>query len=138
MDETAVRQHLKEVQQRLAVLDEEREVLLSLVRGYEGWLRLQGNSAGPQLTLGVTVQKKNPTAPKGTTSLRGAVLRAIKDAHGAPLHSKEILRRIQALGAKTEARNPVAIIDLTAYSLANTDGQPIKKVGPRTWRWMGQ
>ena len=139
MDEQAVRLHLSEIQQRLRDIDEERDVLLNLLKGYEGWLRLRGSKNGSQLSLHgeLTARVVRSTKPKGKVSLRGSVLKVIKEARGEGVHSSEIWRRVQALGANTAAKDPHAIIDLTAYSL-KSGGHPVEKAAPRTWRWTGK
>jgi hypothetical protein len=139
MDEQTVRQHLAEIRMRLDELDQEREVLLNLLNGYEGWLNLYTSRDGQQAVLmeAPPVRPRQPrNRPKGSVSLRSAVLHVLREARGAPLHTREILLRAQQLGARTTGKEPLGVTDLTAYSL-NKTGQPIEKVGPRTWRWAG-
>ena len=130
MEEKTVREHLAEVREALKKNEEEREFLLSVLRGYEGWLRLRGSN-GRQLEF--VESKAGPSAPKGTVSFRSAVLTVVREAHGEPLHSKEILRRARAMGATTTAKQPEAITDLMCYSLKKN--YPLEKVAGRTWRW---
>jgi hypothetical protein len=131
MEEKAVRKHLDEVKEALKANEDEHEVLLALLRGYEGWLRLHGSNGEAQLPL--VEAKRSATAPKGAVSFRRAVLAVLKDAHGEPLHTREILRRAQMMGAATAAKQPDAITDLMCYSLKKQ--YPLVKTGPRTWRW---
>lgn len=135
MDEQSVRSQLLEVRKTLARNEEEHEILLSLLNGFEGWLRLHANGRSPQLTLPLETTQAR-TAPRGEISLRSAVLQVLKEARGQPLHSKEILVRATALGAATTSKDPVAIVDLTAYSLQK-GGATIEKTGPRIWHWAG-
>ena len=133
MEEKTVRTHLDEVKGALKKNEEEHDVLLSLLRGYEGWLRLHGSNGAAQLTL--VEPKPRVTTPKGIISFRSAVIAVIKEAHGEPLHTKEILRRALSRGATTAAKQPENITDLMCYSLMKD--YPVAKVAPRTWSWKG-
>ena len=134
MEAKTVRLNLEEIRGALARNEAERDVLVTLLKGYEGWLRLNPEALDPpQMSLPLVQQRlPGPTIP-GTPSMRGAVLRVLREARGEPLHSKEILRRVTALGAVSNAKNPLGMMDLLAYSLAKS--HPMKKVGPRTWRY---
>jgi hypothetical protein len=133
MEAKTVRLNLEEIRGALARNEEEHDVLLSLLKGYEGWLRLNPEASAPQMSLPLAEGRTPRPATPGTISMRGAVLRVLREAHGEPLHSKEILRRVTALGAMSNAKNPLGMMDLLAYSLAKS--HPMKKVGPRTWRY---
>lgn len=135
MDAKSVRSNLSEVTAQLARNEEEHEVLVSLVRGYEGWLRLNPDPQPPtQMIALFEPDRKNPgSQPKGSRSMRGAVLQVLKDARGETLHGREILARAIALGAATDAKNPLGAVDLMAHSLKRS--HPVFKVGPRLWRW---
>ena len=126
MDEKTVRIHLEEIQKSLERNDAEREVLITLLKGYEGWLRLHGvangHSPSDQLPLPVEVDVGPGWRPTVTAILQ--------EARGEPVHSKEILVRAKARGLKTSAKNPVSAVDLTARGLPN-----VEKVGPRLWKW---
>lgn len=133
MDAKSVRSNLTEVTAQLARNEEEHEVLLSLVRGYEGWLRLNPDPA-PQMALPpLEAAPRKGSQPKGSRSMRGAVLQVLKDARGEPVHGKEILARAYQLGAATDAKNPLGAVDLMAHSLKKS--HPVEKVGPRVWRY---
>lgn len=146
MDEPTVRRQLAEVQAALDGIEQEREVLLSLARGYEGWLRLHGlngqkpakpslqASAKRRITKGSVGRAVEQVV--GELSYRRAVLDVLKEARGEPLHVKEILNRARAKGANTKAKDPVGITDLLLYS-SEKQGQPVRKSGPRTWKWEG-
>lgn len=135
MDAKSVRLNLTEVTTQLARNEEEHEVLISLVRGYEGWLRLNPDPQPPTQTIGLFEPegKAARSQPKGSRSMRGAVLQVLKDARGEPVHGKEILARAYQLGAKTDAKNPIGAVDLMAHSLKKS--HPVEKVGPRVWRY---
>ena len=126
MDEKTVRIHLEEIQNSLERNEEEREVLVTLLKGYEGWLRLHGATNGHaepgQLVLAVEVDEGPGWRP--------TVSAILQEARGEPLHSKEILARARIRGLKTNAKNPVSAVDLTARSLPN-----VEKAGPRLWKW---
>jgi hypothetical protein len=137
MDGASVRAQLDEIRYALQQNGEEREALLSLLKGYESWLRLHPE-AEKQMSLPlaqVPTPARKETPIVGTTSLRGAVLRILKEAHGEPLQTREILRRALELGARSGSTNPQGAVDLLCYSLVKS--HPVVKVGPRTWRWAG-
>jgi hypothetical protein len=127
MDSDTIRKQLDEVKTALKRNEDEHRVLVSLMQGYEGWLRLNPGAA-VQLTL--TTER---VQAQGGISFRGAVLRVLKEARGEPLNVREILVRAQGLGAVTGAKNPLGAVDLVAYSLAKNHS--VEKVGPRTWRY---
>ena len=143
MDESAVRKQLDELRNELARFDDERNVIVSLIRSYETWLRLRGKDDGSIAPVlpGLLPPEEVPVAVVANgndalgPSFRGSVLRVIQEAHGEPLHAKEILRRVEALGAKTTAKNKLSVVALAIRSLM--DKQPIEKAGPRMWRWAG-
>jgi hypothetical protein len=148
MDESSVRENLSQLRNELARFDDERNVLVNLIRNYETWLRLRGKDVGggPPIvirapTIDATATVTMPTlrtkdAPaEGGPSFRGSVLKVLRDAHGEPLHAKEILRRVEAAGATSAAKNPLSVVALAIRSLSKN--QPIQKAAPRTWRWAG-
>lgn len=129
MNEIAVRDHLSELKARLELLDEERGVVIDLIRGYEGWLRL--HARGPVEMPGMIPGKK---VTRWKLSIRQAIIKTLKDAHGEPIHAKEILRRISEMGVRPNAKDPAGVIDLSCHSLKK-GGKPIERSAPRTWRW---
>jgi hypothetical protein len=135
MDTKSVRSNLTEVTTQLARNEEEHEVLVSLVRGYEGWLRLNPDPQPPpqMIVMFEPEGRGSSSQPKGSRSMRGAVLQVLKDARGEPVHGREILARAIALGAATDAKNPLGAVDLMAHSLKKS--HPVEKVGPRVWRY---
>ena len=139
MDAKTARAHLAEVQAQLARNEDEHEVLISLARGYEGWIRLNPEPAPPssQMAPLFEPESRGRSQQKGSRSLRGAILQVIKDARGEPITTREILPRALALGAATAAKNPLGAVDLMAHSLAKGKVPRIEKVGPRTWRYRG-
>jgi hypothetical protein len=145
MDESTVRKQLEELRTELSRFDDERSVIVSLIRSYETWLRLRGKDDGVVATpplpgllpldepkVVVITESDNDAGP----SFRGGVLRVIREAHGEPLHAKEILRRVEALGARTTAKNKLSVVALAIRSLS--ERQPIEKAGPRMWKWAGE
>jgi hypothetical protein len=136
MKESDIRSQLEEVRTALKANEDEHEVLVSLLKGYEGWLRLRGDKNGAsqlQMTVVAEIPPKKGKL-KGTVSFRSAVLKAVQDARGEPLHVREILSRARAQGAITAAKDPEGITDLMCYSLKD-HGEPLKKVAGRTWAW---
>ena len=131
MDEESARKMLDEFKGQLAKNEEEREALIALVKGLEGWLRIHATITQQTLFEGSLPAGK----PKGTVSLRRAVVEVLKEARGEPLHVKEIFRRVSAKGARTGAKSPLGAIDLTCYSILKYHPKALEKVRPRTWRW---
>lgn len=142
MDEIAVRAQLGEVQDELKRNQEEREMLLTVARGFEAWLRLRGRSVRatpiePKVGAADTdVAKTDATnRPAGTISMRAAVLQVLQDAHGEPLSTDEILARARRMGAETRSARAASIVDLIAATLRNRYQQPVERVQPKVWRW---
>ena len=134
MNEEQVREHLTEVRKELAQIDALREPLLALVKGYEGWLRLlqNGSAVGRQIPFAEAQPgRRRQRTPKGSISITAAIAQVLHDAHGEPLHVKEIWRRAVVLGARSDAKNVEGITDLTCHRIKEAE-----RVEPRTWRWV--
>ena len=142
MDAATVRQHLRELNDRLADLEQEREVLRNLVNGYEGWLRLKGGASvnPPSEPQKVDAPKRaRPSSrQKGAISFNSAVLQVVKEANGQPVDGREIVARAIGLGAKTEAQRPERVADLMLYSHRKRGQRNLERVAPLTWRWTGE
>ncbi|HUF53926.1 MAG TPA: hypothetical protein VMR52_09165 [Dehalococcoidia bacterium] len=139
MDAETVRKQLQEVQAELQRVEATREVLVNLVRGYEGWLRLNEKGAvGVQASLlspeAERATKKRSNRTQGTMSVRGAIIQVLKGAHGEPLHASEIWKRAFNLGARTEVAEPKDLVDLNLISLRKRYPE-IQRVEPRTYVW---
>ncbi len=128
MSEEGIRKQLDEVGRALTRNETEHEVLLNLLKGFEGWLRL--NSNGPQLTMTLPAPARKAAAQrlKNPMSFRKAVVKVLQEAHGEPLKEEEIWRRIQDLGVRTTSEKPLGWVGF----LARKSGA--EKVAPRTWR----
>jgi hypothetical protein len=136
MDAKMAREQLRELHDALGKLDEERDVYLSLINGYEGFLRLHGEGRSPLPPASkVAPRESGSHTPQGKLSLRQAVLQVLTEAHPHPVHVKEILARVTAMGAVTNAKSPEKVIDLVAYNLKTRSGKPIERVSPRSWRY---
>ena len=141
MDEQTLRDRLTEARGELARLDTEREATVEYMRAMERLLKLKGPG---QLRLGITLPPPPGSAKlirvvsgKGAPSMRSTVLKSLREAHGEPLHAKEILARAQAQGASTNSKDPEAVVDLMGYSLKRSHPE-VEKVAGRTWRWAGE
>lgn len=152
MNDSAIRGLIEEFRTDLAALEQRRTALLDGIKALENVLA----TAAPASANGNAVPTIAPSwvpvpsvvadetqpyqarpghsATKGTISLRRSIRQVLLDAHGEPLTADEILRRIEAMGARTEAKDPVGVVDFAAYSL-KLSGLPLEKVGRRTWRW---
>ena len=122
MDEETIRTQLREAQASLERNTEEREAILAMVKACEGWLRTFAKRTLPlPFASEPAPQPSQPrprasNEPRGEISMRSAVLKVIREAHGEPLHVREILHRARALGAETAGKNPEAIVDLIALT----------------------
>lgn len=137
MDEQAVREQLNEVRESLTRNEEEHEILLSLLKGYEGWLRLHGmqngHSSPPHYQIPLEQEGSGRGGqPKGAISFRQGVRQVYREARGEPLTQSEAWTRMQVLGVKSEAKSPIGLIGLTARTFETE----IEKVDTRTWRWI--
>ncbi len=135
VDETMIRRQLAEFQSRLARLDDERGALLDIVKGYEALLRATSDldhiSTGP-ITFPKPAVRSANSKPVGEVSMRSAVAQVVREA-GGPLHTKEIMRRAQAMGATTNAKVPLSVVDLVLINLQKKGRA--ERTAPRTWRW---
>ena len=131
MNEQSVRQGLAEAREELAsiaqereALDRRQEVLLHLRDGFEGWLRLKGlpeEALQPSASLdgeavlhgfeGIARKPVRGKPPKGTIPYMEAIIRVLDEARGEPLHRTEIVRRAEALGARSEAKSVAGLVD---------------------------
>jgi hypothetical protein len=137
MDEATIRRQLAEFKNRLAHMDEERDGLRKIVEGYETLLRaMSATETGPEPSPARSKRHGAKNAPVGAVSMRSAITRVLYEASGAPLHSKEILARAEALGATTNAKAPLSVVDLVLLGLASRGR--VEKVAPRTWKWSGE
>jgi len=138
MEEQSVRAQLEEVKAALAKNEEEHKVLLTLLSGFEGWLRL--NASRKPRAAQLRMRDISDLASKLSTaerpSFRGLVLRVIREARGQELHSDEVLKRVLAFGGTTSAKRPTGVVDLVLITLRKQ--YPIERVASRTWRWTGQ
>ena len=143
MEAETIRKQLVEMPAALQRIEAEREVMINIVKGYEGWLKLydqrNGGAAQPPLleVNGAGTKKKRGKTGviQGTISVRSAILQVVKDARGVTLHSEEIWQRAEAMGARTKSDNPKDVVDLNLFGLRQK--HPIEKMGPRLYRWTG-
>jgi hypothetical protein len=139
MDAASVRLQLEETRTALTRLDAEREVLLTLVKGFEGWLQLHaGGTVNTPSSMDVLpVKPRRRTTTRGGVSMRQTVLKVMRDRPGLSMHVTEVLQHTLDAGAHTDAKRGENSVELILYSLRDRDKHPIEKVGPRRWRWIG-
>lgn len=132
MDVDATRSQLSWAYDRMRHVDEEREALAALIQGLESWLNF--------ITKGVP-EEEVPDAPlfdadeSEQMTIRDAIREVLRQAQGAPISSQEIALRIRKMRVRMKAENPVATVDAAAHQLMRR-GEPVERVGPRTWRWI--
>lgn len=134
-----LRRLIDETNQRLGAIEREHASLLSALAAYEDRLSfLEGGepSETARASRALNPRTQSVAGRQGTIGLVSAVLEVLQDAQGEPLHVKAILPRALAKGARTNAKNPLGVVDMVAANLRR-DGKPVDKTGPRTWRWVG-
>lgn len=124
MDESSIRKQLEEAKRSLAKIEAERDVWLSLLKGYEGWLRLHSSEATTTPLFPIVERRKRAKNP---LSFRKAVRRVLQEAHGEPLREEEIVRRVKSMGV--EVKKPEAWIGFTVRK------EGAEKTAKKTWRW---
>lgn len=136
MDETSVRAQLREVQNALKVNEQEHEVLMSLLAGLEGWLRLpRRNTNASGMTSVSSPEGHEDDVDPNRPSYRKAVLAVLQESPGQPIHTAELVKRVADKGARSNAKDVKGITDLNVLSLMKHHPE-IQKVAPRTWTWM--
>ncbi len=68
----------------------------------------------------------------GAISFKKGTAEVLKQARGEALHAKDIWERMQAMGVRSNAKNPVGWVNRETGKHPN-----IEKDGPKTWRWAG-
>lgn len=138
MDADQIRKQLREIQVQLQRVEAERTALMSLATGYESWLRIYDpkqngyQSAFPPADD--KVKRPRPKGAAGKVTIRGAIRDVLMAARGTELHSTEIWRRVEAMGAKTDVLEPVDLVDLNLVSIRKRDPR-FKKVGKRMFKF---
>ena len=144
MDVQTVRQELEDTRKRLAHVEREREVLLDLQRGFEGWLQFQGALVPAELVSsggGATpvVDKESAAEPvsrrpnnrtKGSIPFTDAVRQVLEEANGRSLTRATIAERAQQRGARSESRDVRNLVDSLCKRMHGVE----KGTSPGTWR----
>jgi len=75
---------------------------------------------------------------KPVISLRSAILQVLRESKGEPIHVKEVLQQVEALGAHVRSANndKVSRVDVGIYGLKR-QGLPLERVETRTWKYLG-
>ena len=132
MDRDTMRKQMEGIRDELNRLDEERTALDALIRDYEAWFRARPeNGAKPQRQPAQGVSGRGGK-PKGSVSFRKGEIMVLQQARGEPLVDEEIWRRMQDVGVKSDSKNPLGFVNLTAKGLDD-----VERVSPKTWRWVG-
>lgn len=108
---------LRKAREELRLIERALKSMDNLVKNYEDLLALE----------------LRPTTPP-KVSIRSSIIKVLKSSSG-PIHVKEILRQVEALGAQPySARgDKPSTIEIQIVSLKNA-GSPLKRVAPRTWQ----
>lgn len=139
LNEQGVREQLREVNDALAKMDDERNALQSIKESLLRWLDLHGAQV-TQLPLDAVKTSNGkmnghdaPFKPLGSMTLAEAVLRTLRNREGQPMNTSEILETAQGMGAVTKAKNPGALVEWVIYDLSKKRGHPIKKKKPHVY-----
>lgn len=133
LNEQIVRDRLRQVRHALSKLDQEREVLLQMLRADERWLAWY-TSTHQEVPPFADALPLAAEPAKKRVPLTQALSDVLRSAQGAPLHVKEIWARAQDLGATTTADSPLASVDFALFNLAKRG--LIERCAPRTYRWI--
>lgn len=138
LDEKSIRRHLADVESRLARIDDERQALQDLVKGYRSLLKAMaapdGESAEPPIFPQLSLPTKRSTVV-GKVSMRSTVAEVLEGA-SEPLHSRDIYARAKQKGAATTSKDPISVVDLVVLDLFKKG--KVEKTAPRTWIWRRQ
>jgi len=133
LDEATIRRQLEDYRGRLARIDDERSAVTDVVRSLESLLKAVSppdhKSEGPP-TFPAT--RPRSSTPVGSVSMRSAVARVMRSAK-RPMHTRDVMAEAQKLGASTNAKVPLSVVDLVLLNLAKKGN--VERVAPRTWRW---
>ena len=133
IDEETIRSQLADFQARLTEIDEERQAILGIVKGYEALLRARTTPRDVPVTLPRQQLPLKASVPVGAVSMRSAVGRVLRSA-GRPMHSRDILTEAIRLGAATNAKAPESVVSLVLTSLKKQG--KVERVSPGTWQWV--
>jgi hypothetical protein len=121
---------MEDVREALNHIDQDREALETILKGYEAWFRVNpsnGSNPQAQLSLGMPGRGGGPT---GSISFKKGFIAVLEQARGEALIDTEIWRRMQEMGVVSNAQRPLGFIGLTAKRVPDAE-----KVAARTWRW---
>ena len=129
--------NIDELESWLADLKEQHSALALLIGSLERYVAVakrkpQEKRSAQQGKLLPDSNGTKPTEPKGTISIRNAIIEVLKEA-GRPMKSPEIWELAYQRGARTGSKRPEAIAALNAYGIPG-----VRKVGPRTFEWVGE
>lgn len=134
MDKAAMRKHMEDIRVDLDRIEAEHKALSDLLKGYEGWFRVNPENGiytnEQQLHL---MPKGRGGSPLGTVGFGPGAVSVVKKARGEPLRDTEIWSRMEILGVKSNAENPSGWVNRELKK----HPKDIKKVGPKTWKWIG-
>ena len=118
---------VKDIQRTLSDLRREKESLTQSLKKVEVAQKAMEDLLG---------QKLIDNAPP--MSVRAAILQVIRGSNGEPLHVKDVLQQIEALGAqvRSSTNDKPSVVDLGIYSLKK-QGLPVERVATRTWKYLG-
>ncbi len=147
MDELRIRQGLDTALAMLKEVDDQRDILVNMIDGYQALLRIRGNNTSQppptqQMTMPITMvpaiaNAKKPGKRKGggvrkANSWRALIKEKLQAESGQSILSKDVWAYLQSRGKTTKAKDPIAAVDLTARDIPG-----VKKTGPRLWKWVG-
>ena len=91
-----------------------------------GMFRLLSKDQIPTIAPSIT---SNHSPLNNEISFKKAIVKVLQEANGEPLNTKEIWRRMQNLGVKSNSKEPTAWINRLSKDVG------AEKVAPQMWRW---
>lgn len=137
LNERGVRDQLTEVRNALAKMDEEKKALQAIEGSLVRWLDLHSvQEAQLPLQAPATNGKADKFKTLGTIKFEEAIIRALRNREGNPMSSKDILAAAQGIGAKTNAKDPLKVVEWYLYDIQHKNRAPIKKLRPHIYVYM--
>ena len=138
MDKEDMRCQMEAIRDELTRNEEEHKALMDMLRGYEAWFRLHSKDNSQQLAMKVGKasevgeSRSRGGKPLGDLSFRKGLIAVLTESRGEPLVDTEIWGRMQTVGVRSKAKNPVGFISMTARQVPH-----IEKLDSHTYRWIG-
>ena len=133
MDTAMMKKTMEDTREALNKNEREHQVLTTLLKGFEDWFQINPEEGSNSKAHQYPLLSGRGGPPLGTISYSKGAMKVVKDARGAELGAKVIWERMEGIGVKSNAKNPVGLLNVTL----NRHTEVIEKTAPRTWKWIG-